>query len=244
MNISGHDEPKKDLHLSIPPLESNHDVYNLQGQVKHKAQLITEFIPKHVKIHLVSHSIGAKISLELMKMEEITDQVKRCYMLFPVIERIAETPNGFWFYKIFNRIFIFLRLFYYAFHFLPLQLRTIILSFVFCMVGGYPEHFLGTIIKASNPKALDKIWFMAEDEMKQVIAIDRDVIEKNLNKLKFYYGASDGWVPSHSYHKLIKEFSNVDAELCSKKIDHGFVISHGPTMARIVSDWIKCHKVL
>lgn len=231
------------LDLVVPLLEGNNYLYNLQGQVKHKVEFITKYIPKHVKIHLVSHSIGAKISLELLKYEEINEQIHQCYMLFPTIENMVDSSNGFWFYKIFNRIFFLLQLFYYAFNFLPLQVRTIILSFVFCVVGGYPKYFLGTVIKASEPAALDKIWFMAQDEMEQVREIDHEVINKNMHRLKFYYGTTDGWVPSHYYHKLIKTFPGIDAELCSQKIDHGFVISHGPTMARMVSDWIKRQKV-
>lgn len=164
-------------------------------------------------------------------------------MLFPTIEKMVESSNGFWFYKVFNRIFLLIQLIYYAFDFLPLKVRTIIISFAFCIVAGYPKYFLGTVIKTLAPSALDKIWFMAEDEMTQVCEIDSDVINKNMQRLKFYYGTRDGWVPSHYYQKLIEKFPGIDAELCSQKIDHGFVISHGPTMARMLSDWIRRQKV-
>lgn len=223
--------------MTIPPLEGNNDLYNLNGQVKHKLEFIRKYIPKNVKIHLVSHSIGAKISLEILK-DELGEQVKQCYMLFPTIEKMVDSSNGFWFYKIFNRIFFILQFFYYAFHWLPLTVRTILI-YVYCLCAGYPEFFLGTILKASTPAVLDKVWFMAKDEMEMVREIDAETIKTNLHRVKFYYGTTDGWVPTDYYHELTKRFPGIDAELCSQKINHGFVVSHGPRMGRMVSQWIK-----
>lgn len=86
---------------------------------------------------------------------------------------------------------------------------------------------------------LEKIWFLAQDEMRQVGEIDEDIIRKNLHRLKFYYGTADGWVPKKNFDNLIKSFPGVDAELCTLQINHGFIISHGPTMARMLSEWIR-----
>jgi Lipid-droplet associated hydrolase len=236
--VSGHDEPKKELKMIVPPLEGNESLYDLQGQVKHKSDFIKKFIPKSVKVHIVGHSIGSKIILELLKDEEISQQVHQSYLLFPTIEKMVESKNGFWFYEVFNKIFFLLQFFYYAFHYLPLTVRTIIL-YGFCWLSSFPKFFLGTVIKASSPTALDKIWFMAQDEMKKVRKIDEETIKANMNRIKFYYGTTDGWVPTYFYHELIKKFPGIDAELCTEKIDHGFVVSHGPRMARMVSDWIR-----
>jgi Lipid-droplet associated hydrolase len=217
-------------------------LYNLQGQVNHKIEFISKFVPKGVKIHLVSHSIGSKISLELLKDNNMSYKIHQCYLLFPTIERMVDSNNGFWFYKVFNPIFFLLRLFYYAFSFLPLIVRTIIL-YIFCYCSGIPEYFLGTVIKTSSPTVLDKVWFMAEDEMQKVCDIDDEVIMRNLHRLKFYYSTFDGWVPIDYYKNVIERFPGIDAELCQRSINHGFVISHGPTMGRMVSEWIHRKKI-
>ena len=239
---AGHDEPKPELKLIVPPLKSNNDLYSLQGQVNHKIDFISRFVPQGVKIHLVSHSIGSKISLDLLKVYSVNRKIHQCYLLFPTIAHMVDSNNGFWFKKVFNRIYFFLWMFYYAFSFLPLLVRTLVL-YVFCYFSGYPKYFLGTVIKASSPTALDKIWFMAQDEMKKVREIDHEVINQNLSRLKFYYGTKDGWVPVDYYNELIQSFPQIDAELCQQSIDHGFVVSHGSTMARMLAEWIRRKKI-
>lgn len=84
---------------------------------------------------------------------------------------------------------------------------------------------------------------MAQDEMKKVCEIDHEVINQNMARLKFYYGTKDGWVPVDYYNELIQNFPNIDAELCQQSIDHGFVIKHGNTMARMLAEWIRRKKV-
>lgn len=227
----------------MPPLESNNDLYNLRGQIKHKIEFISTFVPRGVKIHLVSHSIGAQISLELLKDSLMSYKIHQCYMLFPTIERMVDSSNGVWFHKVFNRIFFIMRFIFYAFSFLPLAVRTVLL-YIYCWFCGYPEYFLGTVIKASSPAVLEKIWFMAQDEMDKVCDIDDGIIKQNLHRLKFYYGTKDGWVPVDYYNELLKKFPGIDAELCQKSIDHGFVVSHGPTMGRMVSEWILRKKIV
>jgi hypothetical protein len=183
---AGHDAPKATLNLAIPPLKSNHDLFNLQGQVNHKIDFISKFVPQGVKIHLVSHSIGAKISLELLKVYSISCKVHQCYLLFPTIERMVISSNGFWF-RLFSRFFFLLHLFFFAFSFLPLVVRTLLL-YVFCYLSGHPKYFLGTMIKLSAPEVLEKVWFMAKDEMEKVCECDDEIIGRNLHRLKFYYG--------------------------------------------------------
>lgn len=223
--------------MSIPPLKGHEDVYNLNGQIKHKTDFIRRFIPDEVKVHLVSHSIGSKISLKLLEDNEMSYKIKQCYLLFPTIENMIHTSNGFWFDKVFDRFFFILKFLSHAFNLLPLTFRTILI-YLFSLIAGYPKFFLGTIVKTTNPAILEKIWFLAQDEMRQVREIDKDIIMKNLYRLKFYYGTTDGWVPKEYYDNLIKTFPGVDAELCSLQINHEFIISNGPTMARMLSEWI------
>lgn len=226
----------------MPPLEGNENLYNLEGQLNHKIEFIKRYIPEDVKIHLIGHSVGCKVAMDLLKHEEIGSRIHQCYFLFATIEKMAETSNGFWLYKVFNKIFFLLQFLYYAFSFLPLTLRTWIV-YMYCLAAGHPKYFLGTIIKMSTPECLDRIWFMALDEMKSIRELDDETIRENMHRIKFYYGTTDGWVPVKYYHQLVSKFPGIDAELCERKIDHTFVIDHGHTMGRMVSEWVRRKKV-
>lgn len=69
-------------------------LYDLQEQIDHKAAIIRNFVPQGCKLHIIGHSMGAKVALELLKMPEFEDRIEKCYMLFPTVERIADTRNA------------------------------------------------------------------------------------------------------------------------------------------------------
>lgn len=49
-------------------------------------EFIRKYIPADVKIHLVGHSIGAYISLQLFEFDDISERIHHCYLLFPTLE--------------------------------------------------------------------------------------------------------------------------------------------------------------
>jgi predicted alpha/beta hydrolase family esterase len=65
----------------------------LEGQIRHKLTFIRDYLPKDVKLILIGHSIGCYMILKLLDDLE-SHQVLRCFMLFPTIERMAESPKG------------------------------------------------------------------------------------------------------------------------------------------------------
>ncbi|CAO1312925.1 unnamed protein product [Diamesa hyperborea] len=239
---AGHDDPGNKSSLIIPAIKGNEDLYNLKGQTDHKVDFIKTYIPKDVKIHLIAHSIGSYISLDLLKIPEIDERIQQCYFLFPTIENMVETKNGYILSKVLDPIFFIMRYFYRFINFLPLTLRTLMV-YVYCLCTGTPKYFMGTVLKYLEPAVIDKIWFMALDEMELVREIDTVHIQQNMHRLKFYYGLTDGWVPEDSYKRLIEKFPGIDAELCSQKLEHAFVIKSGPLVGRMVSDWIKKKRV-
>lgn len=72
------------------------ELFTLEGQVVHKMHFINQYVPKDVKLHLIGHSIGSKICLELLKRFRESDDHRQAYayLLFPTLERMAQTPNG------------------------------------------------------------------------------------------------------------------------------------------------------
>lgn len=69
-------------------------LFDLQDQIDHKAAIIRKYIPKGCRIYVIGHSLGAKVALELLKIPEIERMIEKCYMLFPTVERIGDTPNA------------------------------------------------------------------------------------------------------------------------------------------------------
>jgi hypothetical protein len=80
--------------MPTPPLKGNEHLYDLSGQLNHKIDFYNRFIPKDVIIHLIGHSVGSKLCLDLLKIPEISKQVEHCYMMFPTIERMNESRKG------------------------------------------------------------------------------------------------------------------------------------------------------
>ncbi len=73
---------------------------DLRGQIQHKIDFVDAFVPEGTDLTLVGHSIGCKMSLDTMSHFEQSGTRKfsrlRAYFLFPTIERMAMTPNGYW----------------------------------------------------------------------------------------------------------------------------------------------------
>lgn len=68
-------------------------IFTLEGQVQHKFEFIDKYIPEGVNLHLIGHSIGAKICVELVKRYKAKHNAA-AYLLFPTLERMADTPQG------------------------------------------------------------------------------------------------------------------------------------------------------
>ncbi|XP_068195344.1 lipid droplet-associated hydrolase isoform X4 [Antennarius striatus] len=69
------------------------DVFGLNGQIEHKLAFLRNHVPSETMLVLVGHSIGCYIILELMKRRPEL-KVLKAIMLFPTIERMAQTPQG------------------------------------------------------------------------------------------------------------------------------------------------------
>lgn len=80
---------------------------------------------------------------------------------------------------------------------------------------------------------------MAFEEMEQVKERDNDVIRSNSKKLKLYYAANDGWAPVSYFSQLKEEIPEVDAEVCTRKFDHSFVLKSSRDVGIMVAEWIQ-----
>ncbi|XP_039489332.1 lipid droplet-associated hydrolase [Drosophila santomea] len=239
---AGHDDPPEASIREVPQLSGNEELFNLDGQIRHKIAFIEKYVPSDVKIHLIGHSIGAWMILQLLENERIRNRIQKCYMLFPTVERMMESPNGWVFTKVAMPLYsVFGYIFFSFFNFLPVWLRLMLIQIYF-LIFSIPRQFLGTALKYSKPSVAEKVVFLADDEMARVRGIQREIVEQNLDILKFYYGTTDGWVPVSYYEQLKKDYPKVDAQLDTKKIAHAFVLRHSKPMAVIVKDMIQQHR--
>ncbi|XP_063697459.1 lipid droplet-associated hydrolase [Culicoides brevitarsis] len=234
---AGHDDPPRNSEKKVPRLKGNEQLFNLQGQIHHKMRFIEQYVPKHVKIYMIGHSIGAYMNLELLREPEIKKQVKKSYMLFPTIERMAASPNG----KLFTRFFPWmtqLAVWIYAlFALLPEKVRIFII-FLYFSVFRIEKQFIGTALKYTQPRIVQKVIHLAVDEMEKVVTPDYDLIRKNSKILAFYYGTTDGWTPVEYFNDLTKNVPEVEAQLCKRGIAHAFVLKSSNEMAYLVAEWI------
>lgn len=65
------------------------------------------------------------------------------------------------------------------------------------------------------------------------------VIEQNLKKLIFYYGATDHWAPVSYYEDMKKKFPDGEIYLCERKFKHAFVLESSEEVAEMVAPWIQ-----
>lgn len=222
--------------MKTPSLKGNEDLYDLQGQLNHKIEFYNRFVPKDVKIHLIGHSIGSNFCLELLKIPEFSKQVKHCYLLFPAIERMAESNKG----KLvpsYDRFFFLFRVFYNLLHLTPTSWKRSLVAW-HCRKEGMIEEFLAPSVEYTNPPVIDKIWFLALDEMEKIREVDEEAIKENMHRLKLYYGTKDDWVRTEYFHELIQKFPGIDAELCKKEYEHAFVLKTGTEVGKMVSEWM------
>nr|XP_018908441.1 PREDICTED: lipid droplet-associated hydrolase isoform X1 [Bemisia tabaci] len=239
---AGHELPPNALHLKYPTVQDKPQLYDLDGQVTHKVQFIEKYAPEKCDLYFIGHSVGAKIMSDIMKnYPHINSRIKKCYMLFPTLEHIANAPNAKFFIPMFTYLNRFILFWAWVSTLLPGRLRNMIINGVMYLShpSGVTDCCLTATDKLVDPVVVKNVFFLANDEMGKIKDLDTETIEKNLSKLRFYFGTTDGWCPVSYYENLRKKCPQADAILCPSNIKHAFVISSSHDMADLISKWIK-----
>jgi hypothetical protein len=79
---------------------------------------------------------------------------------------------------------------------------------------------------------------MANEEMFVVDKRNDDIIKKYLDKITFYYGINDHWVPNGIAKQMKNLYPKGDIIECTNKYMHAFVLRHSKELAKIVFDRI------
>lgn len=235
---AGHVQPPKNLDIAMPGDDKWEEHYSLKAQIRHKVAFIKKYVPEDAHLHLVGHSIGAWFTLNLLKDSDIDKRIRKCYLLFPTIEYMAETPNGMLFNNFISRtapVLIFLSWIFTTLF--PVALQTFMIR-AFGMFYGIPARSVRAVREMLDPKVLRRIINLAREEMKYVKEADDETISKHTDKLWLYYGASDNWAPVKYYENLVSRHPDLNAQLCQRGFQHSFVLKDDVDMGHIIGDLI------
>ncbi|KAK4874914.1 hypothetical protein RN001_014274 [Aquatica leii] len=237
LSHAGHELPLTNSIRQAPPLRDNEKIYNLEGQVNHKRAFIENYVPKNARIHFIGHSIGAYIILQLLKDKSIKERSQGIYLLFPTIEYMAQSRNG-WFFTHIVQYFIWLIVFLCWIYTLLPSLLQIFLIKLYMIFFSVSNSHTDTIQNFIRPDTMEKVFFLAVDEMHLVKERDSVVLYENRDKIKLYYGAADRWVPLEYCRRLKRDIPDIHAEICTHNFEHAFVLRHPQEVAVLVANWI------
>ncbi|XP_026551135.1 lipid droplet-associated hydrolase isoform X2 [Pseudonaja textilis] len=219
-------------------LNDTDDVFGLQGQAEHKLKFLRKYVPKDVKLVLIGHSIGSYFVLEIMKHSPELE-ILRSILLFPTIERMAESPQGRLLTPLLCQLRYILYIPIYLATLLPERVKSFLVRFALNQQKWNDQTLVTTITNLLNMDCIANIMYLASQEMRSVKERDNSTIKQHLNKLIFYYGTTDSWCPLQYYEEMKMEFLDGDIRICEKGIRHSFVLDSSKEMAEMIVGWIQ-----
>jgi len=222
-----------------------HDYESLDGQVQHKLAYISDYIPAGKKLILIGHSMGCYVILKMLSNNTDNSLVQfcsphsvtKCYLLFPTIERIAQSPNGQFCAPLLKYFRWIVPLITFPLLFLPYRIKRFLVAQYFG--ARVPQCAVEATVKLLSPSSCGNSTYLSSIEMRSICELDIETVSKNIERLCFYYGTSDAWCPLEYHHSMKHLFPSADIRLCSRDIEHAFVLKNSEEMASIMSDWLK-----
>ncbi|KAJ0182358.1 hypothetical protein K1T71_001727 [Dendrolimus kikuchii] len=229
---AGH-EPVSDKNSNV--LRGQEHNFDLNGQIKHKVELL-RLIDEKSKFHLIGHSIGCWIILELLnKHSDIVERSKSINLLFPTVQKMALSPNGKFLNKVIRRLHLLVMFFFTFIYLLPAVIKEFLI-YNYLKLKSLPLNYKEGMLKFCNPSVGEKILFMAYDEMDKVTSLNVKAVDRMKHVTNVVYGKYDDWVPV----RYMEDFKQFQPELIMKevRIDHAFVLKSSEAVANIVSEYI------
>eukprot|EP00064_Thunnus_orientalis_P008477 superscaffoldBa00001007_g8500 len=193
------------------------DVFGLNGQIEHKLAFLRKHVPRETNLVLILKAV----------------------MLFPTIERMAQTPQG----KVMTPVLCHMRYVAYLPLFLlsllPEGFKSSLIKLVFGGIRSLDYTVVQPTVGLLSGDCAANAMYMGGQEMRKVLERDNITIKKNLEKLIFYYGATDHWCPVQYYHEIKQDFPTGDFRLCENGFRHAFVLDAGREVAKMVVEWIR-----
>lgn len=229
----GHSKDDSNVESGIDlEVHSSSDWYSLEDQIAHKIAFLRKYEGRQ-SLYLVGHSIGCWIILQMLHQLD-PSRVKKIVLLFPTVEKMCITPNGQRLAPLFTTWRKpFTTLVWFA-SWIPAWCKQYFLKHYFHTT---PEDHLEHITQATiniDSKCMYNILCMADQEMKEVVEPPLDVIDRNIDKLVFYYGDEDRWTVKSCYENMKARYPDKDINLCKNKFPHAFVECASEQIAEFV----------
>lgn len=218
-----------------------HIMFNLKDQLEHKLDLIENCINKNSKIHLIGHSIGAWMIVELLhKNSHLIDRVSSVNLLFPTIQKMAESSSGKFVNNVLRRIYKFVVFLSTLLYLLPKQVLSYIIGVYLC-IKSLPPNLNSAIMKILNPDVLENVFHLAFNEMDTVVSLNIEGMHRIKHLTNVVYASHDGWVPVE-YMEDLKQFTPHLRLREAHNVDHAFVLKSSKEVAGIVAEFINTKK--
>ncbi|CAF1400153.1 unnamed protein product [Rotaria magnacalcarata] len=218
-----------------PPLKY---CFTLNEQIEHKIKAIEKLLPtdKNHRLILIGHSIGAFMVLNML--ETIQHRLDRAFFLFPTIERMKESDAGKSFVRWYSIMIYLLPFLCFIINLLvPLNwLKRKLISYYFSNSPSSDRSILTDTVLYDllNPLTLKNLLRMANEEMFVVKKRDDQIIQRFIDKITFYYGTNDHWVPDNIAKEMKQIYPKGDIVECTNKYLHAFVLRHSKELASFV----------
>ena len=206
--------------------------YSLADQHAHHLAFL-EQLPATPTVHLVGHSIGAWLALGLLDALP-AERRGRALLLFPTIERMAQTPAGQRMSPMFG----------------PLRHPSVLLSRLIRMLPGRDRLLEQALLSAVEPEerpvllegilrlspaSLHNVLQLAAEELATVIDLPEVLLDRHADRLTLYYGSADRWNLPGMPRGVQERFPPVEVVRCSAGISHAFMFGGSATMADFVA---------
>ena len=197
-------------------------------------------IPQKSKVILVGHSLGAYMSLEILRTYRDRAKIIKTVLLFPAIENVGSSPNG--------RLWKFICFYLHYPVLVATVLASLLPSFVRKWSIGWWMYFNGVREHHSTLEAvqtlltytsMDNMLQMGRELTTTINELDQTCVEENLHKLVFCYGRRDPWVPPSRHQELARKFPGARIEYAGEGVRHAFILDSSEEMARRVWKWLE-----
>jgi pimeloyl-ACP methyl ester carboxylesterase len=222
-----------------PPLKH---CFTLNEQIEHKLITIEKLLPtnKNHRLILIGHSIGAFMILKML--DKFENRLDRAFLLFPTIERMKESDAGKRFVRFYPILIYLLPFLCFIINLLcPFDwLKRKFVSYYFSNTPSDDRSILvdTVLYDLLNPLTTKNLLQMANEEMHVVEKRNDQIIERFIDKLTFYYGTNDHWVPNDIVKQMKILYPKGDIIECTNRYLHAFVLRHSKELAKIVFDRI------
>ena len=207
--------------------------FNLAYQLAHHQAFLAS-LPDSPKIHVVGHSIGAWLALHLFDALPATRR-GQAVLLFPTIERMAQTPAGRTLAPIFS-----------TFRPVAVSLCDLISRFParkhwldrWLLADATDEErpIMQTGLMELSGISMRNVLLMAREELATVIERPAHLLKRHAENLTLYYGRNDPWNLPDMPDDLERHFPVASVVRCEQGISHSFMFGGSHAMAEFVAD--------